>query len=74
MKILLVEDDRRASDYLTKGLRELGHAVEQAFDGETGRLTALAGGFDVLILDRMLPRLATRGWQYGANFDSVGTG
>lgn len=56
MKILLVEDDRRASDYLTKGLRELGHAVEQAFDGESGRLTALAGGFDVLILDRMLPK------------------
>jgi two-component system OmpR family response regulator len=57
MKILLVEDDRRASDYLTKGLRELGHAVEQSFDGETGRMTALAGGFDVLILDRMLPKL-----------------
>jgi len=57
MKILLVEDDHRASDYLAKGLRELGHAVEQAFDGETGRTTALAGGFDVLILDRMLPKL-----------------
>ena len=57
MKILLVEDDHRASEYLTKGLRELGHAVEQAFDGESGRTTALAGGFDVLILDRMLPKL-----------------
>jgi two-component system OmpR family response regulator len=57
MKILLVEDDRRASDYLTKGLRELGHAVEQAFDGEAGREVALKGGFDVLILDRMLPKL-----------------
>jgi two-component system OmpR family response regulator len=57
MKILLVEDDHRASDYLTKGLRELGHAVEQAFDGEAGRAAAMAGGFDVLILDRMLPKL-----------------
>jgi two-component system, OmpR family, response regulator len=57
MKILLVEDDHRASDYLSKGLRELGHAVEQAFDGESGRTVALAGGFDVLILDRMLPKL-----------------
>jgi two-component system OmpR family response regulator len=56
MKILLIEDDRRASDYLTKGLRELGHAVDQAFDGETGCSVALAGGFDVLILDRMLPK------------------
>jgi DNA-binding response OmpR family regulator len=36
MKILLVEDDRRASDYLAKGLRELGHVVEQANDGEEG--------------------------------------
>lgn len=57
MKILLVEDDRRAGEYLAKGLRELGHAVEQAFDGEAGHLAALAGGFDVLILDRMLPKL-----------------
>ncbi len=56
MKILLIEDDRRASDYLTKGLRELGHAVDQAFDGEAGCRVALAGGFDVLILDRMLPK------------------
>ncbi|MEI6458668.1 MAG: response regulator transcription factor [Pseudomonadota bacterium] len=56
MKILLIEDDRRASDYLTKGLRELGHAVDQAFDGEAGCSVALAGGFDVLILDRMLPK------------------
>jgi two-component system, OmpR family, response regulator len=57
MKILLVEDDRRASDYLAKGLRELGHAVEQSFDGETGLAAAQNGGFDALILDRMLPRL-----------------
>jgi two-component system, OmpR family, response regulator len=57
MKILLVEDDRRASDYLAKGLRELGHAVEQAFDGETGLQCADTGTHDVLILDRMLPRL-----------------
>jgi len=57
MKILLVEDDRRASDYLAKGLRELGHAVEQTFDGEAGLAAAQNGGFDALILDRMLPRL-----------------
>lgn len=57
MKILLVEDDRRASEYLAKGLRELGHAVDPVYDGEAGRASALEGGFDVLILDRMLPRL-----------------
>ena len=57
MKILLVEDDRRASDYLAKGLRELGHVAEQAFDGESGLKAAETGTYDVLVLDRMLPRL-----------------
>ncbi len=57
MKILLVEDDRRASEYLARGLRELGHVVEQAFDGETGLKAAEAGIYDVLVLDRMLPKL-----------------
>jgi two-component system OmpR family response regulator len=57
MKILLVEDDRRASDYLAKGLRELGHVVEQAFDGESGLQAAETATYDVLVLDRMLPRL-----------------
>jgi two-component system, OmpR family, response regulator len=57
MKILLVEDDRRASEYLAKGLRELGHAVEQAFDGESGLQAAETASYDVLVLDRMLPRL-----------------
>ena len=57
MKILLVEDDRRASEYLAKGLCELGHLVEQAFDGESGLKVAAAGSYDVLVLDRMLPKL-----------------
>jgi two-component system OmpR family response regulator len=57
MKILLVEDDRRASDYLVKGLRELGHVAEQAFDGESGLKAAETGAYDVLVLDRMLPKL-----------------
>ena len=57
MKILLVEDDRRASEYLAKGLRELGHVVEQAFEGDAGLKAAEASSYDVLVLDRMLPRL-----------------
>ncbi|MCX7055634.1 MAG: response regulator transcription factor [Proteobacteria bacterium] len=57
MKILVVEDDRRASEYLAKGLRELGHTVEQAFDGESGLKAAQTGVNDVLVLDRMLPKL-----------------
>jgi two-component system OmpR family response regulator len=57
MKILLVEDDRRASDYLAKGLRELGHVVEQANDGEEGLHAAQSGNYDAIVLDRMMPRL-----------------
>ena len=57
MKILLVEDDRRAGEYLAKGLRELGHVIEQAFDGDSGLKAAEGGRYDVLVLDRMLPKL-----------------
>jgi two-component system OmpR family response regulator len=57
MKILLVEDDRRASDLLSQGLRALGHSVEQSFDGESGLKAAVSGLYDVLLLDRMLPKL-----------------
>jgi len=57
MKILLVEDDRRAAEYLAKGLTDLGHSVEHAYDGEAGLALAMNGGFDAIVLDRMLPRL-----------------
>jgi two-component system OmpR family response regulator len=57
MHILLIEDDEQAADYLGKGLRESGHGVEVAKDGRSGLLKAAAGGFDVLIVDRMLPGL-----------------
>jgi two-component system, OmpR family, response regulator len=57
MKILLVEDDRRAAEYLAKGLRELGHVVEEAKDGEEGLHAAQTGSYDAIILDRMMPKL-----------------
>jgi two-component system OmpR family response regulator len=56
MRILIIEDDREAAAYLAKGLTEAGHVADQAYDGETGLEQALAGHFDVLIVDRMLPR------------------
>ncbi|MBI1386279.1 MAG: response regulator [Rhizobiales bacterium] len=57
MRILVIEDDREAAQYLHKALREAGHVAEVANDGETGLLLAQEAGFDVLIVDRMLPRL-----------------
>lgn len=55
MHILLVEDDREAARYIAKGLREGGHATSHAGDAEEGLEMAMSGGFDVLVIDRMLP-------------------
>lgn len=57
MRILLIEDDPKAAAYLRAGLEPEGHEVTVAQDGRDGLLTAAAGGFDVLIIDRMLPQL-----------------
>jgi two-component system OmpR family response regulator len=56
MRLLVVEDDRDAADYLKKALRESGHVAEVARDGEEGLALALDDEFDVLIVDRMLPK------------------
>ncbi len=57
MKILLVEDDREAANYLIQALDEAGHVTHHASDGETGYAMADSMDYDVLIIDRMLPRL-----------------
>jgi two-component system OmpR family response regulator len=56
MRLLIIEDDRDAADYLVKAFREVGHVAEHATDGEEGYQLALDGGYDVLIVDRMLPK------------------
>ena len=56
MRLLIIEDDRDAADYLVKAFREVGHVAEHAADGEDGLALAADGGYDVLIVDRMLPR------------------
>ncbi|MBT5332208.1 MAG: response regulator transcription factor [Porticoccaceae bacterium] len=57
MRILLIEDDKELSDYVAKGLTEQGHNVETAYDGKDGLFLATTESFDVLIIDRMLPKL-----------------
>jgi len=57
MHILLIEDDRNAANYLVKGLTESSNVVEHAADGEEGLRLALSREYDVLVVDRMLPRL-----------------
>ena len=56
MRILLIEDDKEAAAYLTKALREAGHVPDHAPDGEAGAAMAGDGGYDVLVIDRMLPK------------------
>jgi two-component system OmpR family response regulator len=56
MRILLVEDDEQAATYLLKGLTESGHLVDHAVDGEIGLDLALSENYDVLVVDRMLPK------------------
>lgn len=56
MRILLIEDDVEAAGYLRRGLGESGHTVDAVHDGEAGLQLALSGDYDVLVVDRMLPR------------------
>ena len=57
MHVLVIEDDARAAAYLAKGLKECGHVVDVAHNGEDGLELARAPALDVLVVDRMLPGL-----------------
>jgi len=55
MNILVIEDDSDTANYLIKGLRESGHAVDHAAEGREGLYLAMEGCHEVMIIDRMLP-------------------
>lgn len=57
MKILVVEDELRIAHYIKKGLELKSHIVDVAYDGQTGFDLSLSEPHDVIILDRMLPKL-----------------
>ncbi len=61
MRILVVEDEVKAADYLRKGLSESGYVVEVAHNGIDGQFLAQESEFDLVILDVMLPGID--GWQ-----------
>ena len=56
-RLLVIEDDAEAAAYLSKAFREQGHTVDVAGDGVEGYDRARDGQYDVLIVDRMLPKL-----------------
>ncbi|MEO0386216.1 MAG: response regulator transcription factor, partial [Pseudomonadota bacterium] len=57
MRVLVVEDDQETAAYIAKALGECGHVCDLAATGTEGLEAALARGYDVIVLDRMLPRL-----------------
>lgn len=57
MKILVVEDDRVIAEILKEGLEDESYAVDLAFDGYEGYLSATADEYDIIILDVMMPEM-----------------
>lgn len=57
MKILIIEDDKQVSEYITKGMKESGHTIDSVSDGKDGLFLATTEQYDVMIFDRMLPSL-----------------
>ena len=55
MKILVVEDEKKAAEYLRQGLTESGYTVDVALTGTDGLHAAATGDHDLVILDVMLP-------------------
>ena len=57
MKILIVEDDSETLSFIKRGFEQDGNLVDAATNGEDGLLMATTSDYDVIILDRMLPRI-----------------
>jgi two-component system OmpR family response regulator len=57
VRLLLIEDDQEAAQFVLKGLRESGYTVDHSADGREGLFRATEGGYDLIITDRMLPHM-----------------
>lgn len=57
MTILIIEDDAAVAEYISDGLRNAGYDTEHSADGEAGYQRALTAGYEMLLVDRMLPNL-----------------
>src|ERR1700704_3257209 len=56
MRVLVIEDDQETATFLKRALKESGHVAEYAGDGQSGLDLARSNAYDVLIVDRMLPK------------------
>lgn len=57
MRVLLIEDDKKISDYLAQGLKESGYIVDVCLDGEEGFHFISTYKYDLIVLDLMLPKV-----------------
>ncbi|HEX7750940.1 MAG TPA: response regulator transcription factor [Novosphingobium sp.] len=57
MRILIAEDDEETAGYIERGLSDLGHSVVRADNGQDALDTGTSEHFDMIVLDRMMPRL-----------------
>jgi len=57
MRILLIEDDKETAKYIVQGLQESGHIVDHAEDGREGLFYSTENQYEILIIDRMLPKI-----------------
>jgi two-component system OmpR family response regulator len=57
MRILLIEDDTKIGEFVSRGLREAGHVCDMLSDGQDGLFHAIRETYDVYVIDRMLPGL-----------------
>jgi two-component system OmpR family response regulator len=57
MRILLIEDDIKIGEFVSRGLREAGHVCDMLSDGQDGLFHAIRETYDIYVIDRMLPGL-----------------
>lgn len=57
MRILIIEDEKKVADFIKRGLKEEGYAVDAAYDGGNGDFLATTNEYDLIILDLMLPKI-----------------
>lgn len=57
MRTLVIEDEKKIADFIKRGLKEEGHAVDIAYDGEEGFFLAKTNEYDLILLDLMLPKI-----------------
>ena len=57
MRVLVIEDEKRMANFIQRGLKEEGYAVDIAPDGERGWEYASVNEYDIIVLDWMLPKM-----------------